>query len=199
MKDFEKTNWGWQWHQFQQQVWEWLELQFSQTNLNLPKAPSINWSFPDWLPKTIFWVIVSLLVAWIGWQVWQRWGSYLGAFPSWWQNLSAKPVTAQTSELKMSQWLKRSQDLARQGNYTQAYRCLYMALLQQLNDTGIAPHQPSRTDGEYLQLTQDLPQESSYELLLLTHEQLCFGDREISQTRFEQCQQAYRQIEGMRE
>jgi hypothetical protein len=71
-----------------------------------------------------------------------------------------------------------------------------MALLQQLNDNGIALHQPSRTDGEYLRLTQDLPQEQAYELLLLVHEQLCFGDREISQPVFEECQQAYREITG---
>jgi hypothetical protein len=193
---FEKTNWGWQLHQFQQQIWEWLELQFSQTRLNFPKVFASNWWFPDWLGKTLFWVTIALLVAWISWQAWQHWGSYLQTFPSLWRNLAAKPVTSQASEAKVSEWLKRSQAFARKGNYTQACRYLYMALLQQLNDNGIALHQPSRTDGEYLRLTQDLPQEQAYELLLLVHEQLCFGDREISQPVFEECQQAYREITG---
>jgi hypothetical protein len=70
-------------------------------------------------------------------------------------------------------------------------------MLQQLNDAGIAPQQPSRTDGEYLQLTQDLPQQQSYQTLLAIHEQLCFGNVEISGSVFEECQEAYREIQAL--
>ncbi|MGB3204593.1 MAG: DUF4129 domain-containing protein, partial [Crinalium sp.] len=108
------------------------------------------------------------------------------------RNLDRQPTTI--SELTVSDWLKRSQTFQRQGNYAEACRCLYMAMLQQLNDSGIVPHQPSRTDGEYLQLIQDLPQYRSYETLLTTHQKACFGNTEIRAVEFEQCQQAYRAI-----
>jgi hypothetical protein len=72
-----------------------------------------------------------------------------------------------------------------------------MAMLQRLNDTGIVQHEPSRTDGEYLQLLiQQLPQPRPYQTLLMTHQQLCFSNVEASPSLFEQCQQAYREIEA---
>ena len=55
-------------------------------------------------------------------------------------------------------------------------------------------HQPSRTDGEYLQLIQQLPQPAPYETVIAIHQQLYFGNAEASQSTFEQCQQAYQQI-----
>jgi hypothetical protein len=70
-----------------------------------------------------------------------------------------------------------------------------MATLQRLHDSAIAPHQPSRTDGEYLQLVQQLPQSQSYQALIATHEQLCFN-AEIVPENFSQCQQAYQEIAG---
>ncbi|MEG3972103.1 MULTISPECIES: hypothetical protein [unclassified Microcoleus] len=59
-----------------------------------------------------------------------------------------------------------TQKLQQQGKYRQACRCLYMALLQRLNDAGTVVYQPRRTDGEYLQLIQQLPQPVSYETLI---------------------------------
>jgi len=67
-------------------------------------------------------------------------------------------------------------------------------VLQRLNDAGTAVHQPSRTDGEYLELIQQLPQPVPYETVITIHEQLHFGTREASASTFEQCQQAYQQI-----
>ena len=196
---FEKTNLGWQVQQIQQQVWEWLELKLSQTRPNLPNVSLPSWlrnlSFPVWLPKAIFWVIVGLLLTWVGLQLWRLWGG--SSFPSLLRNLAQKPGTTRVSELTTSDWLRRSQEYSRQGNYRQACRCLYMAMLQQLNDAGIAPQEPSRTDGEYLQLTQDLPQQQSYQTLLAIHEQLCFGNVEISGSAFEECQEAYREIQAL--
>jgi len=69
-----------------------------------------------------------------------------------------------------------------------------MAVLQRLNDAGTAVHQPSRTDGEYLELIQQLPQPVPYETVITIHEQLYFGNTEASASTFEQCQQAYQQI-----
>jgi len=78
--------------------------------------------------------------------------------------------------------------------YRQACRCLYMALLQRLDDAGTVVYQPSRTDGEYLQLIQQLPQPVPYETLIRIHEQLYFGNTEADASTFEQCQQAYQKI-----
>lgn len=192
-EEFEKTNFGWQLQQLQRQLGEWIELEFSKRNLEDWSLPDWlkNLSLPDWLLKAIFWGIVAFLLIWISWQLWRVWGSSLSAIPRM-RNLNQQPTTI--SELTVSDWLKRSQIFQRQGNYAEACRCLYMAMLQQLNDTGIIPHQPSRTDGEYSQLIQDLPQYHSYETLLATHEKACFGNTEISTLEFEQCQQAYREI-----
>ncbi|MEG4036609.1 DUF4129 domain-containing protein [Microcoleus sp. w1-18aA5] len=88
----------------------------------------------------------------------------------------------------------RSQKLQQQGKYRQACHCLYMALLQRLNDAGTVVYQPSRTDGEYLQLIQQLPQPVPYETLIRIHQQLYFRNRRADPSTFEQCQQAYQQI-----
>jgi hypothetical protein len=194
-EEFERTNFGWQIQQLQQQLGEWIELEFSKRNFSGWSLPDWlkNLSFPSWLPKAVFWIIAAFLVVWIGWQLWRLWGSSLSALPGKLRNLDQQP-TNKVSELTVSDWLKRSQTFQRQGNYGEACRCLYMAMLQQLNDTGIVPHQSSRTDGEYLQLIQDLPQYRSYETLLATHQQACFGNAEIRAAEFEQCQQAYREI-----
>jgi hypothetical protein len=70
-------------------------------------------------------------------------------------------------------------------------------MLQRLNDTGIVKDQPSRTDGEYLQLVQQLPQPQPYQTLLITHQELSFSNAEASPSLFDECQQAYREIEGL--
>jgi len=66
--------------------------------------------------------------------------------------------------------------------------------LQRLNDVGTAIHQPSRTDGEYLQLIQQLPQPAPFDILIKIHQQLFFENREPSASTFEECQQAYQPI-----
>jgi hypothetical protein len=90
--------------------------------------------------------------------------------------------------------------MQRQGNYREACRSLYMALLQKLDEAQVIPQQASRTDGEYLQQIETLYVRSRlsdvapYRTLILTHEQLCFGNTEISDAEFRDCQQAYQEI-----
>lgn len=204
---FEKTNFGWQMQQQLRQLGEWVELKLSQ--ITPPKLPDVP--EPTWLKglfhalqllgsvlfsKVTFWLILGLLLTWIIWQAWQLWKHQLIAFPSLIQKSGASSTTPQASELSVSTWLRRSQEFYRQGNYGEACRSLYMAALQKLHEAGIAPHHPSRTDGEYRQLTQELPQEDSYRTLLTTHERLYFGSAEISPDDFAQCQQAYQQIQS---
>lgn len=197
--EFEKTNWSWQLSQFQQQIGEWIEFQISRFESNLPK-----WSLPGWsinapwlleLIKALVWLSVGLFLIWLSWQLWRLFKPYLYSFVS--QVGSARRVTTtQTNELPVDTWLQRSQTYFKQGNYREACRCLYLAMLQRLHEAGIVTHQLSRTDGEYLQIIQQMPQSQAYQTLITTHEQLCFGSAEILPETFEQCRQAYQEISG---
>jgi hypothetical protein len=111
----------------------------------------------------------------------------------WIESQSTKPKES----LPVSGWLRQVQAFQRQGNYAQACRALYMAMLQRLDDTKQVPQQASRTDGEYLQAIQTLNQPTPYQVLITTHERVCFDDNStISSATFERCQQAYREIEA---
>lgn len=191
---FEKTNLGWQIGQSQQRFLEWWELKTAQIEPPNVKLPS--WlDSPIWwaIAQFAFWLIVALLAVWASSQLWQLSRFYLHNFKK--RNRTTDGSAQQTiKDLPVAEWLLRSQKLQQQGKYRQACRCLYMAMLQRLNDAGIAVHQPSRTDGEYLQLIQQLPQPIPYETLIAIHEQLYFGNAEASPSIFERCQQAYQQI-----
>ncbi|HAX76010.1 MAG TPA: hypothetical protein DCY88_09280 [Cyanobacteria bacterium UBA11372] len=194
---FEKSNLGWQLQQLQQRIGEWLELQLSQVRPRLPNIPNV--STPEWL-NSLTWLLVRVAFwAILGWVLIRVVLWLMGKMQPYWNFLNLKAErqkTVPTGELTAEAWLMRSRQLYRQSDYREAATALYMAMLQQLNDTGIAPHQPSRTDGEYMQITQELPHHSSYQTLLQTHEGMCFGNREITPEAFEQCQQAYRDIQS---
>lgn len=194
---FEKTSWGWQFSQFKQQVGEWIEYQFSQWQLALPELPP-EWSLSPWLSQILyilFWVAVGLFLAWVVWRLWQEFSPHLYAWLS--ENLDniATGAKIPLKDSSIALLLTRSQEFYRQGNYREACRCLYLAILQRLHDTGVLTHKPSRTDSEYLQLLRlSVTPIQPYETLITTHEQLCFDDAEILLENYEQCQQAYREI-----
>jgi hypothetical protein len=143
--------------------------------------------------KAISWLLLSLFLLWLGWQLWRLLEPYLYSYLS--QIGNSANRDDQQIELATEAWLARSQAYFSQGNYREACRCLYMAMLQHLHERAIAQHQGSRTDGEYLQLVSQLPQSQSYQTLIMTHEQLCFGNAEVLPETFAQCQQAYREID----
>ncbi len=196
---FEKNNWGWQLSQLQQRIGEWWELQTSRFSLDIPTM-----SLPSWLKspllwliaKAAFWVLLAFLLSWAVLQIMRSLSPYFYSLRNRLNQSADKAAKTPISESSVAGWLQRSQKFQQQGNYREACLCLYMAMLQRLNDSGIAPHQPSRTDGEYLQLTQQLPQPQPYQTLLMTHQELCFSHTEASPSVFEQCQQAYREIEA---
>jgi hypothetical protein len=70
-----------------------------------------------------------------------------------------------------------------------------MAMLQKLNDRGIAPHQLSRTDGEYLQIIQTLPNFNAYQILLINHQKLLFANQKATLNMWKECQQALGDID----
>jgi hypothetical protein len=193
---FEKSNWVWQIHQMQQRVGEWWEMITTQ---NTPKISSPSWfdaPILQIIAKTIFWGIVGLLLTWFVWQIWQLLLPYLHYFNNPLRQSNEQSRKAQTRELSVAAHLERSRKFQQDANYREACFCLYMAMLQRLSDNEIAPWESSRTDGEYLQLIQSLPKSNPYQTLLMIHQQLCFSNAEASREVFEECQQAYREIEA---
>ena len=170
---------------------EWVELQFSQLG-SVPEWNGPGWSInAPWiveLIKVLFWLMLGIFLIWLGWRMWQILKPYLPK-----PGANVLKTRIPESESSVAIWVQRSQEYFRQSNYREACRCLYMAMLQRLSDSGIAPHEPSRTDGEYSQLIQHLPQSQSYQTLITTHEQL-FGSAEILPETFARCRQAYRDL-----
>jgi Domain of unknown function (DUF4129) len=187
----EKTSWRWQLDRLLQQMGEWIEvkLRSDDRDLNLD-------IFPPWLGPLLIrlvWLILAGLAIWIGYRIiypyWQRWVA---------QNHQSKFTVDRQPErvYTVAELLAQSQQFQQAGDYTQASRWLYLAMLQRLNDAKLIPHQFSRTDREYLQLLRTVPVVNVGEILVSIHEQLHFGDRTISSADFDRCQQAYRQIDS---
>lgn len=152
-----------------------------------------DWALPDWWLQGIFWSVLLSLLGWGGWQVYRLLRPYLRrANPV--QGQQVAQQAAAEPELTAAAWLGRSRLAQRQGNYREACRALYMAALHHLHANDLIRHQPSRTDGEYLQLLQTLPNSSPYQVLVHTHERLCFSSADVSADEFERCHQAYREI-----
>ncbi|HEY9728163.1 MAG TPA: DUF4129 domain-containing protein [Chroococcales cyanobacterium] len=193
---FEKNNLGWQLGQLRQRVWEWFELKTSQTFSDISLPSWWDWPILQLIAKVVAFATLAILLTWIFWQLWQLLRPYLYSLRKQLRQPADRVAKTESSELSVAAWLQRSSKSQQQGNYREACRCLYMAMLQRLNDSGIAPHQSSRTDGEYLQLIQQLPQPRPYQTLLVTHQRLCFSQTEASRSVFDQCQQAYRDIEA---
>lgn len=187
----EENSLGWQLYLLRKRVGEWLELQTQR----LPETE--GFSISPWLETTagvIFWSIVALLAAWLLWQIFQLGKAYYYRLKNVRSQATQKsPVTA--TKRSAADWRGRSHQYLQQKNYREACLCLYQAMLQQLDDRGMIPKQSSRTDGEYLQIIQALPHSQPYQTLLITHQQLCFGNTEATLSLLEECQQAYRAIE----
>jgi Domain of unknown function (DUF4129) len=189
---FEKSNLGWQMQQFWQRTGEWLETQFRFQPPDVPDAP--RWSYPEWWLEIAFWFVVAAIALWLLWLLYQWLSPYVERGLQGSKLMQREPRDRKV-ERTVAGWMKLVQDFQRQGNYREACRSLYMAMLQGLNDAKLVPHQASRTDGEYQNLVSLLPRSQSYETILRTHEQMCFGEGNISAETFNRCQQAYREIE----
>jgi hypothetical protein len=186
----EKTSWRWQLEQLQQQLGEWLEVKFrsDDRDLNLD-------IFPPWLGPLLVrlvWLLLAGLVIWFAYQIiypyWQQWVR---------QNKQPKSELAEPVRVyTVAELLTKSQQFQQDGDYTQASRWLYLAMLQRLNDADLIPHQFSRTDREYINVLSAIPIVNVGEILVSIHEQLHFGNRQIASADFDRCQQAYRQIES---
>jgi hypothetical protein len=189
MSNISKTDFWWQWRQTQQRLSEWIELQLNQPSQ--PGArPSGGWSL-QWLAPYITTVLGLLLVGLLGFIILRGVQGWLTRRAE--RQFGGDPLAIADDAPIVSQqeWLTRSQAFQRQGNFTQAARSLYFALLQNLSDRQLIPEKRSRTDQEYAAITQELGQPSAFATLLQTHEQIQFGGNELSAQDYERCQQAY--------
>ena len=184
---FEKDSIGWRFQQLLQRGGEWWELQLQKWFKDIPN-PNVIWVIVIF----VMFILLVFLLIWLGWRLWQWLDPYIQRIGT---QISQSIENKAQTEISVAGWLKRSAQFQQRGNYSQACRCLYLAMLQRLHDSGLILHQDSRTDGEYLYLIQQLPQPDPYETLLITHQQLCFADRSASLSLLEECQQAYQQID----
>ncbi len=185
MANFQKTSWSWQLEQLQQQVIEWLQVKLGGV---MPKS-----NLPAWLivvMKYLLWGVLIAGLAWISYRMidffWKKRDR---------QHPPSQSVPTLAKVPTVEELLANAQQFRRQHNYSEACRCLYLAMLQRLNDVSLIPHQHSRTDREYAALLQQLPILQDSTVLLRTHEQLQFADRTISADGFESCQQAYQHLD----
>ncbi|BBD59930.1 hypothetical protein NIES2109_27220 [Nostoc sp. HK-01] len=194
---FEKTSWSWEVSQFQQQIGEWIEYQFDRFQNSVPNL-SPDWKISPWLSNLLillFWLILAVFLAFVAWRLWQEFSPYIYSWLSGGKDAADAAARNRVNDLSVALLLERSQEFYRQGNYREACRCLYLAILQHLHDIKLVPHKFSRTDGEYLQvLRSTVTPIQPYETLITTHEQLCFGNAEILPENYQQCQQAYQEI-----
>ncbi|MGK7890295.1 MAG: DUF4129 domain-containing protein [Leptolyngbyaceae cyanobacterium] len=185
---YAKDGIGWQIQQAQRRFSEWAEVQFANTAPDIDPGPLPG--FPSWVVDVLlvlFWVLVAGAVIWL---VVTLFGPDLMA----WLNRQptvGQPTVQHQETPSAAAWVKRSHQWQQQGNYREACRALYMAMIERLHETQQVPRKLSRTDGEYRICVSQLNPPQAYQLLINVHEQLCFGDREISADLFQRCQQAY--------
>lgn len=195
---FRQDGLGWRINLIKQRFSEWGEYQLSQLDADSWDLDFLRSKLLWQVIRFCLWSIIAIIVVWMTWQLW------LFLRPYWkdWQRKSDRhspykpPI--KTPQLSAADWVTRSQSARVEGNYRQAIFCLYQAMLQLLDERKIIPNQLSLTDQEYQRSLAKIKVSpfSPYELLLSIHQRLCFSSAEANQALYEECQQAYQQIEN---
>lgn len=189
--EFETNNLSWQLQQWQQQAQEWMEFTLGKLVPSGGEFDLPHWSIGnlDWLMYSIG-ILLAIAIAWqLRGLILQLWDQGM-----WRISEIRSPIPAH-QQLTVKTLLKRSRQYQEQGNYRAACHCLYLAMLQQLDESQMIPQQTSLTDGEYDRLLQDQPHYWAYKVLLETHERLYFGKQSANADMFQRCQEAYETIE----
>jgi hypothetical protein len=190
--NFQSDNLTWRFQQSQRQFGEWWEQLLGRPHAGPREQPTIPlWWGWELLQMLVLWALFAALIAIVAVFLWRlaqsAWRSYRT------QRASAQPLPKPT-ERSVNEWLNCAQQAQKRGDYAQACRWLYCAMLQLLHDRQFIPNRPSQTNGEYRQLVQPLPGQSNYEILIQTHEQVHFGGDASSIEQYQQCQRAYENI-----
>jgi len=182
----------WQLRQAGKNLSEWIQLRLS--GWEPPSSdPVPTFTFPAWLGQFLFWLLVIGVVGWLAWlivQLLDRYRDYRSDRPS----QPRVDFMAPPEQHTVAAWLRQAQQFEREGNWREACRALYMATLQLLHDREWIPHQPSRTDGEYIQAIQTLKQPRPLQVLIRTHERSLFGGASLASDNVQRCRQAYEEI-----
>lgn len=193
----EKNSLSWQLYQLNQRLKEWWELKTIELGNSLPDDDLFSWLDIDLLEtiaRFLFWLILFFIVIGFSLKIVDLLTRYFSKYKNQYKSNLIQKSSNNKLILPINKWLKRSHNFAQQGNYRDGIWCLYMAMLQRLNDQGIAPHQLSRTDGEYLKIIQSLPNFNYYQILLINHQKLLFANQEATVKMWEDCEQAFQKI-----
>ena len=190
---FQKSSVSWQLQQLGRRVEEWFELTFLQGS-DITNEPPI-FSTANWLERGLLGLLAAVLLTWISWRLYKLAKVYLRNWrPLNWQGIKLSGRGAGGQDATVAVWLRRAEETQQQGRYGEACRALYMAMLQRLHDTQVILNQPSRTDGEYLELVRQFSHPRPYQLLIQTHERLYFGHLAATAETFQRCKRAYQEI-----
>jgi len=205
--NFRESSLRWVGRKFFRRAWETVEYRFSQ--IDWPELPELpQWEPPQWLMGLFeflaqlgrwlseYWLFLTIGAVFaglffLGWWLIQRYGDR----PTDAHGNAQLPEDASLISGSVASWLAQAQDYRRAQRYKEACRSLYFAMLLKLDEAEIVPQRPSRTDREYLYLTQDLPQPEAPQLLIETHERLCFSRFAASEELFQHCLNAFDKIE----
>ena len=197
---FKQDGLGWRINLIKQRFGEWSEYRLSQldTDWDLEFIPfKLLWRIVEFC----LWSIIALILVWMLWQGWLLLRPYWRRYWRRWQrnNSHLAPIVAPavTPTLSAADWFERSQTARLEADYRRGIFCLYQAMLSLLNEREIISTQPSYTDEEYRRslLQKQISPLQPYDLLLSSHQRLCFGRAAADRILFERCQQAYNQIE----
>jgi hypothetical protein len=190
MSNFRRDGIGWQIGKLRRNFDEWLEVATRSEGTG-----GEGFSFPEWIVQMLnflAWLILILFLAWLGLIIYRLSRNY-------WlerQGLGEKTEQVTYTHKTFLQLVQTAQTYYNQGDYREACRHLYLALLQALHDRGILPQSVSRTDGEYrrslAEIATSLFQNSRTVINL--HENLIFGNLIPSKQDFENCKTALNQI-----
>jgi hypothetical protein len=196
---FQKDSLGWRFQQFTQEINEWFEAFFSDRSSDLPDEVLPQWTIPERWIDGLFWLLVGGMLGWMLWRIspsLKRWGRSVWKSQPW-KTIVPAP---RSSLVTPQQWLHESERWAKQGNYTEACRSLYLSLLQWFHEQQVIVQHNSRTDREYTQLLprclKSFPKIEAATIVLQTHERLCFSHQVVGEEEFLTCRQAYQDIAG---
>ncbi len=190
---YQDTSLGWQLRQFRDQAGEWFEFEINQW---LPdwSPPAVDVDTPNWLGRAILVLAVGVLLVWIGWQL-AVLNPYIRAWLIQESGRLTQSPNSQSNQRSAEDWVARSRQAQQAGDYREACRALYMAMLTRLDDRRQIQLSDSRTDGEYQLLLLLIDNPLPYQLLFSLHERLLFSHCPVSAEDCDRCWQAYQEID----